>query len=69
MIRSLYDWLTLRDYDASLNTAFGQIASRYARGNVLIQSGSALDEDELVRLSVAADEAMVRLRKSAPRNA
>ncbi|MBF0333154.1 MAG: hypothetical protein HQL40_05820 [Alphaproteobacteria bacterium] len=57
------NWLSLRDYDGELRQAVSRIMSRYSRGNVSVQNGSALDEAGLLALSETADKAMSRMSK------
>lgn len=62
MLRKFFDWLNLADLDEARKKASVQIASRYARGNILIQNGHSMNAADLARLSAKADVAMGRLR-------
>lgn len=43
----LYDWLTLKDYLRSDREATVQVVKRYSRGNVSVQAGRFLTEEEM----------------------
>jgi len=62
-IRSLYEWLTLKDYEKAKKRATAQIVSRFSRGNTSLQNGSYMDESELRDLTAAGDKAVENLRR------
>jgi hypothetical protein len=61
--RTVYDWVTLRDYEAAKERATDEVVERLSRGNTLAQDGSAMEEAELLRISLAADVAMNKLER------
>lgn len=62
MFRKLIGWLNLADLDDAREEASMRIMARYARGNTSFQDGRSLNQEDLIRLSAAADQAMNRLR-------
>jgi prepilin-type processing-associated H-X9-DG protein len=40
LLRKIWGWLTLKDYDAAKDAAETEIGMRYGRGNVLFQDGA-----------------------------
>ena len=65
-IRSIYEWVTLRDYKATKERATDEVVERFSRGNTLAQDGSSMDNPELNRFSVAADAAMGKIERRLP---
>jgi hypothetical protein len=66
-IRSLYEWVTLRDYEAAKEHATNEVAERFSRGNTLSQENdSSLEETDLARISIAADAAMMKIERRLP---
>jgi hypothetical protein len=63
---SLYDWLTFRDYEAAKEGATNRVVERLSRGNTLAQDGSAMEQDDLDRLSAAADVALRKMSAITP---
>lgn len=62
-LRAIYEWVTLRDYDAAKERATDEVVERLSRGNTLAQDGSSIEEPELTRMSVAADIAMKKIER------
>jgi hypothetical protein len=62
-LRAIYEWVTLRDYDAAKERATDEVVERLSRGNTLAQDGSSMEEPELTRMSVAADKAMKKIER------
>jgi hypothetical protein len=60
-VRAVYDWVTLRDYEAAKERATDEIVERISRGNTLAQDGASMEQQELNSLSSAADAAMLKL--------
>ena len=60
-VRSLADWLNLRDYDDAIHYARIAVIKRFARGNVSFQNGNVLDEEALDQLRAKGDRAMADL--------
>jgi hypothetical protein len=54
-----------RDYEARKREIESGVVARFARGNVLVQDGHYMTEDELRKLSKEADCALERLEKIA----
>jgi len=63
-IQTIYDWVTLRDYQQAKERATDQVVERLTRGNTLAQDGSAMEQDELDQLSRSADDAMRSLARA-----
>lgn len=66
MFRRLIDHLRLGDYERAKQTATQEILGRYARGNVLVQQGSVMDDAEFDALCQEGDAAMEAIRRSLP---
>lgn len=66
MLRRMFEWLTLSDYDAEKDEATRRVIKRYARNNAAFQNGCYLDEDDLIELSKRADQAMSSLARMIP---
>jgi hypothetical protein len=64
-LTTLYDWLVVRDYEMAKEEAARRVVSRFARGNVLLQSGHYLTEAEVMDVSRRGDRAMDRLNRAA----
>lgn len=62
-LRAIYEWVTLRDYEAAKERATDEVVERLSRGNTLAQDGSSMEEPELTRMSVAADIAMKKIER------
>ena len=65
-IRSIFEWVTLRDYEAAKERATDEVVERFSRGNTLAQDGASMEEAELNRFSIAADAAMIRIERRIP---
>jgi hypothetical protein len=65
-IRAIYEWLTLRDYEAAKERATDEVVERLTRGNTLAQNESSMEETELNRISIAADAAMEKIERQLP---
>ncbi len=65
-IRSIYEWVTLRDYEAAKERATDEVVERLSRGNTLAQNGSSMEQSELNQISIAADAAMMRIERRLP---
>lgn len=61
-LHEIIDRLLLGGYEAAKKAASRQIVARYARGNVAIQLGQFIDEDDLKELRKAGDKAMQNIR-------
>jgi hypothetical protein len=64
--RTVIDWVTLKDYDTAKERATDEIVERLSRGNTLAQDGGSMEQDELDRMSLAADAAMLNLGHRVP---
>lgn len=62
-LQKFLDWWTLNDYEAAKEKATEDIVSRYARGSVLVQNGSVIDEAEHAALVKRGDLAFEKLKK------
>ena len=65
-IRSIYEWVTLRDYEAAKERATEEVVGRFSRGNTLAQDGSAMEQADLTRISIAADIAIGKIQARLP---
>ncbi len=61
-ICTLYEWLTLADYEAAKVRVTEQIVARFSRGNTAVQNGAYIDENEFRNLVAAGDRALESLR-------
>lgn len=52
----------IADYEKSVAAIERNVAMRYARGNVLLQLGQFITEDDLVELNKRAEENLAHLR-------
>ena len=67
IIRSLVNWLTVEDYENDKRDAEREVVARYSRGNVAIQNGHFLDENDLEQLRRSSDRAYTKIMKRAAR--
>lgn len=65
-VRTVRDWVTLKDYDNARERATDEIVERLSRGNTLAQDGGSMEQDELDRMSLAADAAMLKMAHRVP---
>ena len=65
-VHAVWDWVTLRDYDAAKERATDEIVERLSRGNTLAQDGASMERGELDTFSAAADGAMTKLERLVP---
>jgi hypothetical protein len=65
-IRSLYEWVTLRDYEMAKELATDEVVERLSRGNTLAQNGSSMEVSDLNLMSEAADVAMKKIERRLP---
>lgn len=63
MLRKLFNWVTLTDYEIAKEEATELVVKRFSRGNVSAQNGWYMDRSQLDDLSKAADAAMERLEQ------
>ncbi len=63
----IIDRVLLGGYEAAKKDATRKIVARYARGNVAVQNGYYIDEDELQALRLAGDKAMQNIRDWHPK--
>ncbi len=66
-LREILDRLLLGGYEAAKKAASRQIVARYARGNVAVQLGQFIDENDLKELRKAGDKAMQSIRDWRPK--
>lgn len=66
MFNKLTDWATLGDYDRAKDAATDKIIRRQARGNVSVQNGWYMTDEQLQKRSRKADTALASLRRSMP---
>lgn len=62
MFDKLRRWLSLADFSQAKDQAFRAIASRYSRGNVPVQDGRYMTDEDLDALRIEGDRACARLR-------
>lgn len=60
-IREFLDWITLADYEQAKERNCVDIVARFSRGNVNVQDGQIIDEDDLRRMSARGDQALAHL--------
>lgn len=63
MFKRLIDWLTVKDYERELDDIRRGIVARYSRGNVAMQQGRYMTEEDLDDLRARGDAAAARLRR------
>lgn len=62
-LQEFINWWTLEDYETAKEQATEDIVARYARGSVLIQNGSVIDEAGHAALVKRGDLAFNKLKK------
>ena len=67
IMSALRGWLTLSDYDAEREAATTDIVARFSRGNVSVQNGQILDDDDLRKLSIRGERSLAGLNRLARR--
>ena len=65
MFQRLKDWLAVKDYERELDAIRRGIVARYSRGNIAMQQGRYMTEDDLNDLRKRGDAAAARLRRLA----
>lgn len=63
-LSTIFDWITVRDYDKAKADGQRRIVSRFARGNVLIQRGRYIDDIDAQELVRRGDRATERLERT-----
>ncbi len=58
----ILDHVLLGGYEAAKKDATRKVVARYARGNVAIQMGRFIDEEDIKKLRDAGDKAMQNIR-------
>lgn len=66
-LSEIMDRLLLGGYEAAKKDATRKIVARYARGNIAVQEGRYLDEEDLKELRAAGDKAMRKIRNWRPK--
>lgn len=66
-LSEILDRMLLGGYEAAKKDATRRIVARYSRGNVAVQQGRYIDEDDSKELREAGDKAMQKLRSWRPK--
>lgn len=61
----LVEWLTFADYDAAKRDTARRAVRRYSRGNVALQHGLYLTQEDLDKMRVQGDRAHAEIMKDA----
>ena len=65
MFERLKDWLSARDIEREFEAIDRRVVARYSRGNIAMQQGRYMTEDDLNDLRKRGDAAATRLRRLA----
>jgi len=66
VLKSFFQWITLRDYDVAKDQATEAVVKRFSRGNTSVQNGWYMDQSKLDKLSAAGDKAVAYIQKLLP---
>lgn len=65
MLRRLYNYLTLADYESANIAGSRKVVQRFARGNIYLKNGLYMTREVMDYLSARGDRAVVHILKKA----